>query len=194
MSYFQYFPTTLYTAQNGNVYDIVDITKRIAFFERYRQNDQYTSDYLVQEGESPQSLAQDFYNDPELDWVLLSLNKVIDPFYDWVMSSNVFEEYLDNKYPIGSTYIGGPDTNYLWVLPDGRFFPYNQNGPDTQVGNSVDLDATGLSNFAFRITYRQYENDKNEARRMIRVVQPTLVSSIVTEFKLEMKSMIALQA
>lgn len=54
--------------------------------------------YLVTENETPSQVAETIYGDPELDWVLLTVNNIINVQDEWPISSNSFNNYLFDKY------------------------------------------------------------------------------------------------
>ena len=54
--------------------------------------------YQVTENETPSQVAEKIYGDPELDWVLLTTNNIINIQDEWPVSSNSFNNYLFDKY------------------------------------------------------------------------------------------------
>lgn len=51
------------------------------------------------------SLADAYYNDAEVDWMIYLVNRVIDPYYGWYLGENDFNAYLTDKY-------GDPEVAY----------------------------------------------------------------------------------
>jgi hypothetical protein len=54
--------------------------------------------YYVKEGERPDQLAEKFYDDSELDWVILLTNNIIDIQSEWTLDGESFRKYLIDKY------------------------------------------------------------------------------------------------
>ena len=50
------------------------------------------------DGETPEIVADKFYNDSELYWIILMANEMIDPRFDWPLSYVNLLNYVDNKY------------------------------------------------------------------------------------------------
>ena len=50
--------------------------------------------YQVTENETPSRIAEKIYQDPELDWVILTTNNIINIQDEWPISSNSFNNYL----------------------------------------------------------------------------------------------------
>ena len=65
--------------------DIVDV---VTAFEYYQ----------VTENETPNQVAQKIYGNPELDWVILLTNNIINIQNEWPINSNSFNNYLFDKY------------------------------------------------------------------------------------------------
>ena len=54
--------------------------------------------YQIKGDDRPDNVAQDFYGDPELDWLVLMSNNIINIQTEWPMVASVFESYLLDKY------------------------------------------------------------------------------------------------
>lgn len=54
--------------------------------------------YQVTENETPNQVAQKIYRNPELDWVILLTNNIINIQDDWPIDTNSFNNYLLDKY------------------------------------------------------------------------------------------------
>lgn len=53
---------------------------------------------MVKEGDRPDTIAADVYNDPELDWVILITNNITNIRNQWPLSNNDLHEYMLDKY------------------------------------------------------------------------------------------------
>ena len=54
--------------------------------------------YDVKEGETPESIADKLYDDPELHWVVLMVNDITDRYHQWPMTQRQFLQYVNEKY------------------------------------------------------------------------------------------------
>lgn len=54
--------------------------------------------YEVKEGERPDHIANNYYNDPTLDWLVYFSNKLLDPYFEWPMGQLEFDKYIVEKY------------------------------------------------------------------------------------------------
>ena len=97
--YFQNFPYTYYSLDNTSTVQIVtDITNRAVISDEVKSNLSIYDEYDIIDGETPEIVADKFYNNPELHWVVLNYNDIIDPRFDWPLSTNDLNNYVDSKY------------------------------------------------------------------------------------------------
>lgn len=54
--------------------------------------------YNIVDGERPEQIAERLYGDPELDWVILIANNIINLENDWSLTPSQFNNYLISKY------------------------------------------------------------------------------------------------
>ena len=67
MSYFSNFPKVLYDVRgDGNVQEMINITKRVRFRDYMKKNFVTYDFYDVKSGETPEYIANEFYEDPVL--------------------------------------------------------------------------------------------------------------------------------
>ena len=115
--------------------------------------------HIIVDGEKPEILAHKFYGDSELHWIILYANgaSFLNPYYDWPMTNYDLQKFVDKKY-------------------DNINATHHYEDAD---GNEVDSDAP----FARVVTNFKHEEAVNDAKRVIRIIQPRYVSMIVDEFK-----------
>jgi len=46
----------------------------------------------------PDVLSNNYYDDPNFDWVFYLVNDVVDPYYSFYLENDVFDEYIIKKY------------------------------------------------------------------------------------------------
>ena len=125
--------------------------------------------YNVKEGETPEIIAHKLYGDAELHWVILLVNDITDRYHQWPMSGGQFLDYINDKY-------SNPDAIHHYET--------TQTSGDTKVKvevfNEVDDDAyTGLT----PITNREFEEQEQDKRRKIRLLDPSFVEQFIDEYK-----------
>ena len=97
--YFKSFPFTFYTLDNTTTVQVVtNITNRTNISDEVKQNLSLFDEYDIKDGETPELLADKFYNNPELHWLILHYNDIIDPRFDWPLDTNNLSRYTAGKY------------------------------------------------------------------------------------------------
>jgi len=91
--YFNYFPTTNY---NNNL--ATNIIAKVKFEQSVQKNLAVFYNYNIKQGERADHIAYRYYNDPLLDWLIYLANDITDPYLEWYMSQDQFNEYLKVKY------------------------------------------------------------------------------------------------
>ena len=155
--YFTKFNKLQYSLDNGKSYQIVtDILTRVAFRENIVSNDALYDLYDVQDGQTPEILAAQYYGNSNYHWIILLTNEVIDPIVDWVMTQAQLTEYCTTKY-----------TNI--------YATHHYENADGIVVNSTSPFAASISNY-------DYENTENEKKRRIKLIKKELIAEVVSEF------------
>lgn len=163
-----------------------DFTRAARIFPIIREDDNICADYIVQEGETAQMLAQDFYGDPNLFWVLMNLNDVVHPWFDWPMAYNDLIRYTRSKYELASNadvyntaYYGFDDTWYA----TNRLNEALLDNPQFATIEEFQ-SADGVS----PMSYIEFEGMLNDERRLIRVVRPEEIDRVVNDYRKEIRA------
>ena len=54
--------------------------------------------YTIADGEKPETVAQLYYGSVDDTWIILLANNMTDPYYDWPLSDEEFDQYFIDKY------------------------------------------------------------------------------------------------
>lgn len=98
MSYFNNFPVILDYEIQGQTYNGVDITRRTNVVAESKNNPANYIEYRVQEGETPEIIADRIYDDVGLYWVIMMFNDRFDVSSEWPLDSHSFERFVQRKY------------------------------------------------------------------------------------------------
>ena len=170
MAYFSHFPKVSYDVRgDDNPQQMINITNRVRFRDYMKTNFVTYDFYDVKSGETPEYIANEFYGDPELHWVVLLANDIIDYYNEWPMTVPQFETYVKSKYD----------------NVDGiHHYEYTQESGDTTFKIELPNDsATTQPAGSLPVTNYQYEENLQEQRRRIRLIQPRFIGQIKKEFK-----------
>ena len=62
---------------------MTDITKRVRIKDYIKRSYVNFDFYDVKSGETPEYIANEFYGDSELHWIVMYANYMTNPLYDW---------------------------------------------------------------------------------------------------------------
>ena len=170
MLYFTPFPTIQYKIPNSTkLISVTDITRRFSLTDFIKKNNVAFDIYFVQDGERPDSVAYDYYGDVSMDWLILLVNEIHDPYFQWVLSYDEFDSYLKDKY--GSIEYTQREIHHYEKIIQNQYIQ-NDNGTQRVVPEKTLIvdETTYLSLAAFERkvkTIYEYEVDLNEDRRKI---------------------------
>jgi len=138
---------------NYNGLSLAEITRRLTISNSVKNRVGTYDLYLVKEGERIEDLAYRIYGDPNYNWVIMLMNDIIDPFYDWAMSSRELDAHVTTSYT-------NPAGIHHWEL----------NGKVV----TEQLGAVSITNFT-------YEDRLNEERRKIKLLRKAYIPVIEEE-------------
>lgn len=168
MQFFRYFPTVDYTFTNGSDFrmKITDITTHIKIVSRLKDHVTAFYDYVIQDGERPDTVAQKLYGSADYLWVLFLVNDFMS-LYDWPLTDAEFNAYITDRY--GSVQAAQAETMYRTV--DGHLV-------DDLTYATLTGDQQGVP-----FSRYDYELELNEAKRRIKVVPAGLVRALAIELR-----------
>ena len=180
--YFNAIPKIQYDSMNtGNPKIVTNLLRRVAVRAKVRTNTLLFDTYDVKEGETPEIIAHKLYDDPELHWIVLLVNDVTDRYHQWPMNYSQFYQYIADKYD-------NIDGVHHYELAqssgntDTKIEVYNNSALYTR-------DDDSYSN-ATVITNREYEEQQQEIKRQIRLLDPQYVQQFIEEYETLMKESI----
>ena len=128
-SYFQFFNDITYANTPA-----IDITERVIVNNKEVISNPYIYYPVdIQEGFRADNLAQNAYQNPFYSWMIYLSNDIIDPYYDWYLSTEQFNQFIIDKY--GSYQAAESKVAYYvnnWAdQPDIDVATYNALAPDS---------------------------------------------------------------
>ena len=142
--YFRNFPTLQYPS-SGQIEEIQDILLRVGFSDATKETASTFILYNIQEGMTPERVAQEVYGDQQYFWVVLLFNDLMDPQYRFPLRSRSLDDFVAKKYP----------SKTLFVSPEGttQEFYSHPNPSDTTIKNFSEGDTVTLYG-GNRLSYR----------------------------------------
>lgn len=211
--FFDQFPLILYDIEGGAISKFETVTNiffRLQVVQEALNNISSYYYHIISESETPEIIAEAIYGDPEAHWIVLLANNIVDPQYDWPLTSNAFASYIIDKY--GSIanaklqihhYEKVIQREFGDIVTETRFqinkeklttnsmdVPYDYyegsgSLPETQSVQTIDLgDGQTVVEIIYRdaITAYDYEDQLNENKRTIKIIKPEYYPLIIREF------------
>ena len=203
--YFNYFPKTLYTANNSSagLDTVTNIIARFGFESTLKENSSAFYKYDIKDGDTPEIIASKYYDNSERHWIVLMFNDIFDPQFDWPLRDRVLVDYIDAKYTANGAANTTIQTGLAWAMSPNNIQSYYKvitrtNIDDIKIIEKLQLDANTYANTATtniiynlqdgsRITevvtketqsYYQYEIAVNDSKRTIKLLKPEFVTAV----------------
>ena len=170
--YFAQFPTIPYDSTGtGKFKDVKNLLRRVGLRQKVKVNTMFFDTYDVKNGETPESIAFKLYDNAELHWVVMLVNNITDRFHDWPMTEAQFLNFINDKY-------SNPDAVHHYEI--------EQESGDTSIKINIGTDNTDYPT-ATLITNYEHEQEVQDNKRKIRLLDPSFIDDFVDEFKLLIK-------
>ena len=188
MAYFKYLPK-VYVRQKSRINGVQPYELAVNIFRRIKIRDSLQGallgfiQYEITEGQRPDQIAYEYYNDPGLDWIVLLVNNIINVNEDWPLTRDDLREYVSNKY--GSIEgIKHYETNeYIDPATGMRLMPEGLIVPEDFHITKANGDIVPKSVSRSPVSYFNYESKINETKRNIYLLRPLYITDFISEFK-----------
>jgi hypothetical protein len=166
--YFSSFPTIPYdSVGNGDFKMVTNLLKRVSIRSKVKANVSVFDTYDVKEGETPEMIADKLYDDSQLHWIVLMMNNITDRYHQWPKNNNQFLAFIRDKYD----------------NPQGiHHYEINQVSGDTTIKIDIGTDNTDYPT-ATPVTNWNYEEERQDALRKIRLLDARYIEDFVAEFE-----------
>lgn len=177
---FRPYPTISYRIPGTKTsIPVTDITRRFAVSNFIRNSKVTFDEYVVQDGERPDIIADGYYDDSTLDWLVLLTNEIIDPYYEWPLSYEQFNLMILQKYKgygVSNTdkdtlsYVNQTNHHYEWIIQPKQII--TDNGQQRILDEKVLVVdyityATLIASERRAVSIYEYESKLNDDRRNI---------------------------
>ena len=167
--YFNKFPKIYYDAAgHGNYKLVTNLLRRVQIKGGLKESGALFDMYDVGGEETPESVSEQFYGDQKYYWIILLFNNVKDRFYDWQLSSEEFETYINDKYA---------DVNAVH-----HYEVAQESGATTSFDNSHLIQVNEGTTGATAVTNYEYELREQHKKGRIRLIRREFLDLITDEF------------
>ena len=179
MHYFTTFPLVQYDPNNEDHPQLaVDITRRFKISDVLKNNRIVYYEYDIQDHDRADAMAERYYGDSRLDWLLFVVNQMYDPYFQWPLNYSQFDAYIRQKY--GSPSIAMATTHHYEQIITTRK-EYYSNYDNTVImipEQTLVVDYTTYLSLGTSlrkvITTFDYEEDLNNKKRTIKIMDKAL--------------------
>ena len=193
-NYFNRVPDFEYVSRlpDANISDYIPVKnlfKRGQLREDIFQDLSVFTKYQIKGDDRPDNVADNFYDDPTLDWIVLLSNNIVNVQSEWPLSQADFFTYLSEKYPDENVLYSGIhhyEANEVKTSTDVIIIP---SGIRVGVGQSVSFFDEGLNqqvtktNVASPVTNYMHEQKLNDKKREIFLLKPTYVNLLIDDLE-----------
>ena len=192
MGYFRELPNLLYQSFLPDKKSSLDYTEVKNLFRRTKLRDDLQNvftlfdKYEIPDEFRPETVAEDFYGNDELDWVVLTTAGIVNVRNEWPLNNRDIFDYSFEKYGNNLNATRFFETKEIKnssgsiILEKGKvvdsdfvFKYYDTNGIVEVKGTNV---RTGVSNY-------DYEVRLNEEKRSIFVLKPEYLQQFLSDFR-----------
>ena len=137
--------------------------------------------YSIMEGERPDHVSEKIYGNVKYTWLIFLINNITDPIYDWPLATREFGAYIKNKY--GSLATAKSTIHHYEQILRTRVEATGTTEAIPEARIEIDLTTYNTLDEASRnIKYcYNWEVDRNEAKRDIKLIGRNFVADILTE-------------
>ena len=205
MEYFSSLPFLTTTDGNGNSIVLRNLLVRTGLIPQLAKNPLLMYRYAVQDGDTPEIVANKYYGSPFRYWITMYGNpQMMDPQSDWPLSTKNFTIYLQDKYATSAngtanvlSYTLGTVHHYEKVITTiddtTKTTAIKVVEVDQDTYNSI-IPLTTTSTFpdGSSITYMvepnavsiyTYEDQVNESKRNISLINSQYTTQIETQYQ-----------
>ena len=137
--------------------------------------------YSIMEGERPDHVSKKVYGNVKYTWLIFLINNITDPIYDWPLGTREFGAYVKNKY--GSLATAKSSIHQYEQILRTRVEATGTTDPIAEARIIIDkttYDTLAVDARNIKYCY-DWEVDRNEAKRDIKLIGRNFVADILTE-------------
>lgn len=204
MKYFNSLPLLINKDSNNNSYLLKNILIRTKLVSELSRNPMIFYKYSIQESDTPESIAYKYYGDQYRYWLIFMANEIMDPQWDWPLTSRQFLAYLKDKYATDAggvanvlSYTQGTVHHYEKVITTldnvtqttaiksvvVDFDTYNLIQTQTKTKSFSGGATVTHTTSKNAVSIYDYENELNESKREINLINSSYVSGLESQFE-----------
>lgn len=180
-------PDVLYNINPGfadtQVLAVKNFWRRAQILDNYKNELSLFDEYIVNNGETPETIAQEFYSNPFYNWTILIANDIVNYHDQWPRSNIALNEYVFSKYEnpgatkqYETTEVRDESGNLL--LKAGLVVPSTFTLTYSDAGGFPVTVAPIVS-----VSFYEYEDRLNQEKEKIQIIKPDLIEDFVQAYQ-----------
>lgn len=162
--YFKNMPNIVYKFNDKQIL-VKDIFRRIQLSTEAKDRRQLIN-YIIEDGETPDAVAYNFYGSSEMHWLILLVNEIFSVKEEWPIHQQDLFRYTESKYGVGNA----SDVHHYALSEDTNII--------------VDYNASDLANGVIEeVTNYAYEESLNDDKRQIFLLRNEYVQQFTMQYK-----------
>jgi hypothetical protein len=134
--------------------------------------------YTVEDDESPEEVAFNFYGSVFFSWLVLMSNKILDVYNEWPKSYKQLTNFYVQKYgsvpAAKETILHYSNPKYGFTINQDTFSRYSNSD---FVDATISIDRTGWE----PVTAFEYHEERNDNLRNIDLIDPSFIDQVQEE-------------
>ena len=188
MGYFRELPNLYYKSfltdkkSSLDYLEVKNLFRRVKLREDLHNILTIFDKYEIPQGHRPELVAEEFYGDQDLDWVVCMTAGIINVRQDWPLSDKDLWYYAENKYGDALNNVRHyettevKDSNNRLILPKGKVVDSTFTIPKPGVPTATVNPVVGISNY-------EYEVRKNMEKSSIYLLKPRYLQQFLNDMR-----------
>lgn len=166
--------------KNGQPRNIQNLLARYRVLEEIKDKVNLYYYHEVEEGQSAQFIANRYYGDSELDWIIFIVNDIHDVLYDWPMDYQPFINFIKGKYGSVESALNTVH-HYEWIYQSQSIRFDDSIIPEDVIVVDATTYATLPSSQRREVSNYTYEERLNNNKRNIKILENIYLPQLLDE-------------
>ena len=154
----------MYYPYSGKHTIVTDIFRRV-HLDKFFKNKLTLTSYYINDGETPELVADKFYGSSKYHWLVIVANNIADVKREWPISQRSLVAYVDGKYGTDNR----TDVHHYVMAED--------------LDVIVDWDTVKVASGEYKaVTNMDYESDLNDKKRQIHLLRVEFLRDITAQY------------
>jgi len=206
--YFNYYPKNAYTFEDVNFEVVTNLLSKVSFENDFKNNSVIYYEYTITDGETPEILAHKIYGSVDKYWIILMLNDILHPQFDFPLNESSLNKYIDIKYRQAEYANNSTEgTGTSWAKSNIKEYHKILTMTNNTLNEKISIDVTNVTQNVYTnvatssvsytlsdgvpvtisttketLSYYDYEYEQNEKKRTIKILKPEFVPVVEQEF------------